>query len=196
MTTDASKTSSKLINDIKSVPSPVFFIFAAVAVFSAFFVLGFTLQAFVTALFITALVACASADINKGIVPDLVLIFIAVMAIVNILLVEGFTPQGVLDHLIGAVCISLPMLLIALVVKGAFGGGDIKLMAAAGFYLAWRYTVAGAITGMFIAGFYGMYLLLIKKAGANAKMKLAPFLAFGLAAAALFGDSIITLLSI
>ncbi|MBR5386319.1 MAG: prepilin peptidase [Clostridiales bacterium] len=195
MTTD--KTSScKLIQDLRSVPSPVFYIFAAVAVFCSFFVLGFTLRSIFTALFILALVACASADINKGIVPDLMLIFIAALAIVNFFVTEGFSTQGLLDHLIGAVCMSVPMLIIALLVKGAFGGGDIKLMAAAGLYLAWRYTVAGAIVGMFISGFYGMYLLLIKKAGARAKMKLAPFLAYGLATAALFGDRIIALLSL
>jgi prepilin signal peptidase PulO-like enzyme (type II secretory pathway) len=76
----------------------------------------------------------------------------------------------------------------------AFGGGDIKLMAAAGLYLGWKYTVAGVAVGLFAAGLYGIYLLIRKKAGPKSKLKLAPFLAYGLAAATLFGDLIIRLI--
>ena len=79
-------------------------------------------------------------------------------------------------------------------IKGAFGGGDIKLMAAAGLYLGWKYTVAGVAVGLFAAGLYGIYLLIRKKAGRKSKLKLAPFLAYGLAAATLFGDLIVRLI--
>lgn len=185
--------SSKLIKDLKSIPSPVFYIFAAVALFCAFFVCGFSVAGMFTALFLLLLVACACADINAGIVPDLIVIAIAVLGIVKYLAVEPFTVAGILSHLIGAVCISVPMLLISLVIKGAFGGGDIKLMAAAGLYLGWQLTLAGAFIGMFVSGFYGIYLLVFKKAGKKSKIKLAPFLSFGLSIAALFGELLLFL---
>lgn len=187
------KPSSKLINDLKCIPSPVFYIFAAVALFSAFFVMGFTVRAVFIALFILMLVACASADINKGIVPDLIVILIAVTGIINFFVIEGFSIKGLTDHLIGAVCVSVPMLLLTLLVKGAFGGGDIKLTAAAGLFLSWRFVLAGTLLGMFISGFYGIYLLLLKKAEKKSKIKLVPFLAYGLATAALFGEQLIRL---
>lgn len=182
------KSSSGLINDLKSIPSPVFYIFAAVALFSAFFVCGFTVAGVFTALFILLLVGCACADINAGIVPDLLVIFIAVFGIANFLLFEGFTTEGLISRLIGAVCISVPMLVVSLIISGAFGGGDIKLMAAAGIYLGWRLTLAGAFIGLFLSGLYGIYLLVLKKAGKKSKVKLAPFLSFGLSSAALFGN--------
>ena len=188
------KTSSKLINDLKSIPSPVFYIFAAVALFCSFFVCGFSLFGVITALFLLLLVACACADINAGIVPDVVVIAIAVLGIVNFLVLEPFTVASFISHLIGAVCISVPMLLISLIVRGAFGGGDIKLMAAAGLYLGWQFALTGAFIGMFVSGFYGIYLLILKKAGKKSKIKLAPFLSFGLSIAALFGDLFILLL--
>ena len=153
-------SSSKLIKDLKSIPSPVFYIFAAVALFSAFFVLGFNINGVFTALFLLLLTACACADINAGIVPDMIVIAIAVLGIVSFPVVEGFTMAGLISRLIGVVCIALPMLLISILVRGAFGGGDIKLMAAAGLYLGWRLTVAGAFIGMFIAGIYGIGLLI------------------------------------
>ena len=190
------KTSSKLINDLKSIPSPVFYIFAAVALFCSFFVCGFSLFGVITALFLLLLVACACADINACIVPDLAVVAIAVLGIVNFLVLEPFTVEYLLAHLIGAVCISVPMLLISLVIRGAFGGGDIKLMAAAGLYLGWQLALAGAFIGMFVSGFYGIYLLVFKRADKKSKIKLAPFLAFGLSIAALFGELFIFLLFI
>lgn len=187
------KYSSKLITDLKSVPSPVFYIFAAVALFSAFFVQGFSLSSVFTALFLLLLVACACADINKGIVPDLLVMLIAVLGVISFTVVEGFTTQGLINHLIGAVGISVPMFLIALLIKGAFGGGDIKLMAASGLYLGWSLSLAGALMAFLLSGLYGIYLLLFKKAKAKSRIKLAPFLAYGLAVAALFGEVIVVM---
>ncbi len=187
------KSSSGLIDDLKSIPSPVFYIFAAVALFSAFFVRGFTAAGVFAAIFLLLLTACACADINAGIVPDLLVVVIAALGIVHLLLMEGFSVDGLISRLIGAVCISFPMLLVSLMIKGAFGGGDIKLMAAAGLYLGWRLTLAGAFLGLFMSGFYGIFLLVLKKAGKRSKIKLAPFLAVGLALASLFGEIIIPL---
>ena len=184
------KSSSKLITDLKSVPSPVFYIFAAVALFSAFFVQGFSLSSVFTALFLLLLVACACADINQGIVPDLLIILIAVLGVINFTVVEGVTAQGIINRLIAAVCVSVPMLILALLIKGAFGGGDIKLVAAAGIYLGLSLVITGSLIGFLLSGLYGIYLLVFKKAKAKSRIKLAPFLVYGLAVAALFGEVI------
>lgn len=194
MTTDTPKASPKLIKDLKSIPSPMFYIFAAVAAFTGLFVGGFTVFGILSTLFLLLLVGCAAADLNAGIVPDLLVILIAVLAVVKYFLTEPFSINTAIPYLIGAVCVSVPMLILALIIKGAFGGGDIKLMAAAGLYLGWKYTLAGLVVGMFIAGLYGIYLLIRKKAGAKSKLHIAPFLAYGLGAAALFGDLMIRLI--
>ncbi len=190
MTTDR----SSLIRDLKSIPSPVFYIFAAVALFSSFFVLGFNPGSIITAIFLLSLVACAAADINAGIVPDIVVIFITLLAVINFLLLDGFSKEGLIDIVLGGICVSLPMLIISLIVRGAFGGGDIKLMAACGLFLGFYSTLTGALIGMLTAGIYGIYLLLIKKAGRRAKIKLVPFLALGLSLAALFENLLISLI--
>ena len=194
MTTDTTKASPKLIKDLKSIPSLMFYIFAAVAVFAGLYVREFTAAGIFSAIFLVLLVACASADINAGIVPDLLVILIAVLAVVKFFVTEPFSINTAVPYLIGAVCVSVPMLILALIIKGAFGGGDIKLMAAAGLYLGWKYTVAGVAVGLFAAGLYGIYLLIRKKAGPKSKLRLAPFLAYGLGAATLFGDLMIRLI--
>ena len=194
MTTDKSQPSGNLIKDLKSIPSPVFYIFAAVAVFAGLFVLGINAVGILTSIFLVLLVACASADINKGIVPDLIIIWIAVLAVINYIFNVSYSLESLLSHLIGAVCISVPMLLIALFLKGAFGGGDIKLMAAAGLFLGWKLTLAGAAVGLSLAGIYGICLVIIKKAKFKSKIRVAPFLVFGLSLATLFGDLILRLI--
>ena len=194
MTTDAPRSSNKLIKDLKSIPSPMFYIFAAVAFFAGFYVEGFTYTGVFTVLFLLLLVACAAADINKGIVPDLIVILIAVLGIIKYFVTEPLSLSTVLPHLIGTVCVSVPMLIVALLIKSAFGGGDIKLMAASGLYLGWKFTLAGVAVGLFAAGLYGIYLLFRKKAGPKSKLHIAPFLAYGLGAAALFGNLMIRLL--
>ena len=194
MTTDTSKKSGNLIKDLKSIPSPMFIIFAAVAVFAGLYIGGFNINGVFTTLFLLLLVACASADIKAGIVPDLVVIAIAVLGIVKYLVTETISFDTIFPHLIGAVCVSVPMLVLTLLIKGAFGGGDIKLMAAAGLYLGWKFTLAGLAIGMFTAGIYGIYLLIRRKANAKSKIRLAPFLAYGLAAASLYGELILRLI--
>ncbi len=194
MTTDTRKASGNLIKDLKSIPSPVFYIFAAVAVFAGLFVGGFTVYGVFTTIFLLLLVACAAADIKAGIVPDLIVLAIAVLAVINYFVTEPISLNTALPHLIGAVCVSVPMLIAALIIKGAFGGGDIKLMAAAGLYLGWKYTLAGMVVGMLVAGIYGLYLIITKKLGPKSKLKLAPFLAYGLGAASLFGNLMIRLI--
>ena len=187
---------NKLIKDLRSIPSPVFYIFAAVALFCGLFVYGITPKGIITSIFLILLVACASADIKDGIVPDAVLILIALLAPVKMLFFEMHSPEVWIQHLIGALIVSVPMLITAILIKGAFGGGDIKLMAAAGLYMAWRATLGGAVLGICTAGFYGIFLIIFKKANKTSKIRLAPFLVYGLAIFSLYYEQLFNRLSI
>ena len=185
MTTDK-KNTNKLIKDMGAVFTPVFYIFSIVAVASAIIVHGFEWITIVVTLFLILLAGCAASDINKGIVPDLLCILIALLGIISIF-TEEITRQSIISHLCGALVLSVPMLIAALIVKGGFGGGDIKMMAAAGLFLGLDRTIIAGIIAFFIAGIYGVYILLTKKKGAKGKVKLAPYLALGCAFSALFG---------
>ena len=99
--------SRKLIRDLKSIPSPVFYIFAAVALFCGLFVKGLNLHGVVTSIFLILLVACASADIKDGIVPDAIVLLIALLAPIKVLLTEMHTLEVWLQHLIGAIVVSV-----------------------------------------------------------------------------------------
>lgn len=167
--------------------TPVFYIFGIVAIASAIIVNGFEPVTVITALFLLLLAGCASADINKGIVPDLMAVLIALLA-----LVKFFTGvinlESIISCILGSLVMSVPMFIAALLIKNSFGGGDIKMMAAAGLFLGLDKTIIAGLIAFFLAGCYGVYLLFTKKRSVKEKVKLAPYLALGCAFSELFGS--------
>ena len=102
-----------------------------------------------------------------------------------------FPGPGIKSRLLGCVIVSLPMLLLALVVPGGFGGGDIKLMAAAGLFLGWQNTLLAMFFGIVFGGMYGIYLLAAKKAGKKDHFAFGPCLCAGIVIAMLFGGPVL-----
>lgn len=192
MMTDKKQT-NKLIKDMGAVFTPVFYIFSIVAVASAIIVCGFEWITIIVSIFLILLAACAAADINKGIVPDLICVLIAVLAVISIF-TEDITLQSLLNHISGSLVLSVPMLIVALLVKGGFGGGDIKMMAASGLFLGLNNTIIAGFIAFLIAGIYGVYILLTKKKGVKSIIKIAPYLALGCAFSELFGGLIMDII--
>ena len=98
--------------------------------------------------------------------------------------------MGIKSRLIGCVIVSVPMLLLALIVPGGFGGGDIKLMFGAGFFLGAKLTVVAAFIGILLGGGFGALLLAQKKANRKSQFAFGPFLCIGIAIAMFFGETI------
>ena len=192
--TTKDKNTNRFIKDMGAVFTPVFYIFTIVAVASAIIVCGYEWATVITALFLILLAACAAADVNKGIVPDMLCVLIAVLAIIR-LFMDKITTQSLFMCICGALVLSLPMLIASLIIRNGFGGGDIKMMAAAGLFLGLDKTIIAGLIAFLIAGFYGVYLLFTKKRGAKEKVKLAPYLALGCAFSALFGAVFIEIIS-
>lgn len=82
------------------------------------------------------------------------------------------------ERIIGLFAISVPMLLLALV--GGFGGGDVKLMFAAGFLLGWKGIVMAFFIGAILGGVFAIYLLATKKMGRKDRFAFGPFLSVGI----------------
>lgn len=100
-----------------------------------------------------------------------------------------FPEHGLADRLIGAAAVSVPMFVLALAVSGAFGGGDIKLMAASGFLLGWRAVVFAMFVGLLLGGAYCIGMLAAGRVSRKEQIAFGPFLALGLAASLFWGDA-------
>ena len=106
---------------------------------------------------------------------------------------EQFVVKTALEKVLNDRVIDLlaDKLLLCLAIPGAFGGGDIKLMAAAGLFLGWQHTLLAMFFGILGGGFYGMYLLAARKADKKDHFAFGPFLCVGIVLALLFGDPVL-----
>lgn len=125
-------------------------------------------------IFIVLLLAASVFDIKKRIIPDTLCLFIALTGFICFEPVKLF---GILSV--------LPLLLAALI-WGGMGGGDIKLMAAAGFILGFRGGMAAVVIGLTaMLLFYSVYSIVqrLRRGERQKAFPLAPFLSVGCIAA-------------
>lgn len=104
--------------------------------------------------------------------------------------------QCVLDYrnwslyLIGMVCVSGFLFLLFLATKGrGIGGGDIKLMFAAGLLLGWKKIIVALILGCVIGSIIHLILMRVSKKGRM--LAFGPYLSAGILLAILFGEQLI-----
>ncbi|MGN1166516.1 MAG: prepilin peptidase [Lachnospiraceae bacterium] len=138
---------------------------------------------FITIIFMCVLIMAALQDIVRMEIKDGCHIAIVVLSLVSMFVDNQLT---VFARLIGALCISAPMLFITLLLPGAFGGGDIKLIAAGGLFLGWRVVVTSAVISIFLGGVYSLYLLIVKHADRKTCFAFGPFLCVGMAIGKIF----------
>ena len=124
-------------------------------------------------------------DADTQEIPDSLNIAIFLCGIAAIWVLPDVT---ILSRVIGIFAISVPLLLLAMLISGAFGGGDIKLMAAAGFLLGWQSAIIATFIGIILGGIYGIILLARRKKGRKEHFAFGPCLAVGIFAALLWGD--------
>lgn len=127
-------------------------------------------------------------DLRTMEIPNELSIGLLILGIVDAFFSTDIT---LLDRGIGLIIISVPMFLLTLAVKNAFGGGDIKLIAAAGFLLGWPGVLFATFVGLLIGGAQGVYILTVKKQGKETLFAFGPALSIGIAVALIFGPPII-----
>lgn len=110
--------------------------------------------------------------------------FLSVMSVVTM---PGTSLQS---RVLGSLAVSLPLLLLTLLVPGAFGGGDIKLMAACGLFLGVKLTLLSFAFAILTGGVYGIWLLVSGKKSSKGRFAFGPFLCLGMAAALFIGDRV------
>ncbi|PKM70886.1 MAG: prepilin peptidase, partial [Firmicutes bacterium HGW-Firmicutes-17] len=155
----------------------------AVLVFAVY---GFSFQWLVVFAVGAILICITMIDFDTMIIPNGLVLALMAPALLSFF----FFPQvGILSRVIGIFVISLPMLILVLFIPDAFGGGDIKLMAVAGFMLGWGNTLLATFIGLLLGGVVAVRLL--AKKTADKHMAFGPYLCIGIMTALLFGDIII-----
>lgn len=99
--------------------------------------------------------------------------------------------KNIASYLIGFVCISMALYLLYLVSGGALiGGGDVKLMAAAGLLLGWKKVTLAFFIACILGAF--IHVIRMKTSGKERMLAMGPYLCAGLWICALWGEQMIT----
>ena len=132
------------------------------------------------------LIVITMIDIDTLEIYDRFQIMLFILALINLMI----SPLPWIDHVIGFFIISIPFYIIALLTNG-MGGGDIKLIAIAGFLLGYQATLVTFFISTLTGSIWAIYLLIIKKSGRKTQLPFGPFLCIGIYNAYHYADAII-----
>lgn len=151
---------------------------------------------------LTALLGLTVIDWRTFEIPFGFNVFITVIAVIHgaavILHNIRIAGNGVADTLkhflplyfIGFFAVSLILYIIYAISKGrAIGGGDIKLMAAAGLFLGWKNIILAFVIGCIVGSI--IHLIRMKVSKAEHVLAMGPYLSLGIALASLYGNIIV-----
>ena len=148
---------------------------------------GITIYSLLVCFLFSALLTLSVIDFKTFTIPPGFNIFIAVLGVIRVIT----DYKNWLNYLIGAVCVSLFLLILYAVSKGrAIGGGDVKLMAAAGLFLGWKEIILSFMLGCVLGACIHVIRMKVSKEGRVLAM--GPYLSMGIFISALFGEKIIT----
>ncbi|MBE5874158.1 MAG: prepilin peptidase [Lachnospiraceae bacterium] len=149
---------------------------------------GSCVETVIGCLFSSVLIALSIIDIYSCEIPIECNLFIGMLGVLNAVL----NSSRVWKFLIGAIVVSGLLLAIYFFSGGkAIGGGDVKLMAAAGLLLGWKCILLAFIVGC--VGVTMIHPLRMKFFGGKRQLAFGPYLAAGSFIAYLWGERIILL---
>lgn len=150
-------------------------------------VCGLTIEGVLYCLFISALIVLSVIDFRTYEIPFGINVFIAILGAIRL----ATDLSGWFLYVLGFVLVSGIFYIAYLVTKGrGMGGGDIKLMAAAGLLLGAPKVFLAMIVGCALA--VVIHSIRMKVSGAEHKLAFGPYLAIGLFLSAVAGEPVIT----
>lgn len=116
-------------------------------------------------------------DVKFHIIPNYLVIALGMVGLL-LRLFAGDTKLVLL--MLDSISVSMVMMIISLVSKGAFGGGDIKLMMVSGLLLGYRENIKVFIIAMILTLFVGCIQILRKKKKIKDAVPLGPMISIGI----------------
>jgi leader peptidase (prepilin peptidase)/N-methyltransferase len=141
--------------------------------------------------FLTLLVTASYVDLHERIIPNELVI--AGIVLGGILLLAAPYPEKSWLSALGGAGLGFGLLLVlALLVRGGMGLGDVKLAAVIGLFLGYPGVGMGLLFAFLSGGLVGALLLLFRIVGRKDAIPFGPYLALGAAVTAIYGAGIWT----
>lgn len=146
--------------------------------------------------FVWAMILLTVTDLDTKLIPNRILGPASVVSI--IMLVIGFIPDtssgSLLEAVIGGVAYFVVMLILALIVRGGLGFGDVKLAFLIGVftgYLSLGHVVVTGIAAFLIGGLVAAFLLVTRRSGRKDAIPFGPFMTAAAIMTIFFGQAVI-----
>ncbi len=174
-----------------SIQYPLVEMFTGFAMALLFIKLGPTIDMMFISILAVILIVIAGIDLKTMTIPNGTVIALLVLGVVYSgfrILFPGATAFQIrwFEPVIGFFAASLPLFLVAVLSKGGMGGGDIKLMAAAGVFLGWKGVLVAMVAGSVVGAVLSLLLIALRKKKRKDLIPFGPFLCLGILFAALF----------
>lgn len=151
-----------------------------------FFVSGFNVLSALYCLAFTILMVVSVIDWRTYEIPPILNLMIGILGIIRIIL--DFS--NLLEYLIGFCVVSGFLFLLFVVTRGrGIGGGDIKLMAAAGLFIGWKNIILALALGSILGSI--IHIVLMKTCKKDQVLAFGPYLSAGIVIAMLFGNQLV-----
>ena len=150
------------------------------------YVYGMSVDMILTSFLLSALLVLSIIDFRTYEIPFGINVFIGVLGLIRTIIHHEIW----YEFLIGFFSVSTILLLLLVISKGrAIGGGDVKLMAAAGLFLGWKITLLSFILGCAYGSL--IHIIRMKVSGEGKVLAMGPYLSMGMLTAVVCGRQII-----
>ena len=162
-----------------------------------FYVFGAGFRSVPACLFASALITAAWIDWDFTYIPDGISLFILLAGLLSVIplpaygLLTRFSWKSLGDHIVAAVLIGSALFIVSRLTGGGIGGGDIKLLAASGFYLGLPRGLLALFGGYVLAAAWVVPALIRGKIHRRSSIPMAPFFAVSLILSLLWGEQIL-----
>ncbi|UMZ73501.1 prepilin peptidase [Natranaerofaba carboxydovora] len=136
------------------------------------------------------LIVISFIDIDNRIIPNKLVLILLVWAIIWQII---YPEISLYDGGLGAVIGGGLFFFIAVISRGGMGGGDIKLMFAAGFLLGGALTALTILIASIIGSIVGVTLMALKLKDRKDPIPFGPFICLGIFMSVIFGDQLLNL---
>lgn len=172
-----------------SVRKPIVELLTGFLFLLCYVVLGSSIYLFKALIFTCFLLVISFIDYDFSLIYDKVLLPMAIVGTILNIIIGGIT---LTNMFVASIIGGSIFLILAIVSKGGFGGGDIKFMACIGLWLGLKYTILAVLLSFIFGGLGAAILLLLKKKTITDKFPYGPYIAMASFITLLYGNSIVT----
>ncbi|MBU5214517.1 A24 family peptidase [Heyndrickxia oleronia] len=151
--------------------------------------IGWDIDLLFVLLFISLMIIITVTDIIYMLIPDRILLF---FCSVFIFLRIFYPTNPWWDFIVGAIIGFSLLLFIAIISKGAMGGGDVKLFFVIGLILGTKLSLLTFILATILGAIYGIFIIIVGKYKKRKPIPFGPFISLASIISLFYGNVIIS----